>query len=83
MENFFAFYLIFDIFCSVLVGFVAMKKECSNGIAFLISLIFSPIIGFLYVLCSDSKEQNYQLRRQKEILSKMLDVFKGNNDKYN
>lgn len=46
------FWLIF----SILAGWLGSKKKIGFGWVFLISLILSPLVGFIVALISDKKE---------------------------
>lgn len=47
-----------DCFLSVLVGLVGSKRNIGFGWSFVLSLIFTPLIGLLITLISDERDQS-------------------------
>ncbi|MBQ6862345.1 MAG: hypothetical protein IIX12_07130 [Alistipes sp.] len=47
------FGLLSGCFLSVLVGLLGAQRNIGFGLSFLISLIFTPIVGLIFVLLSD------------------------------
>ena len=57
--------------------FAALERSVSLWLAFIVSAIFSPIIGFLFVLCFPTKVDEDTKLYLKAILDRM---DKGNGD---
>lgn len=63
MENFLFVYLLVNFVSLIPIAYAADKRTVGTGWAVLVSLIFSPLIGFLFILCHPSKaEIDYQQR---------------------
>lgn len=63
MENLFILYFVVNFISLVPIAYAADKRTVSCGWAALVSLVFSPIIGFLFILCYPSKSDlDYQQR---------------------
>ncbi|WP_118299363.1 hypothetical protein [Bacteroides ovatus] len=75
MENLFFIYFLINFIAMIPVAYAADKRIVSTGWAALITLIFSPVIGFLFVLCYPTKaESEYQekmLLRMNNILERL------------
>lgn len=75
MENLVFIYLVVNFISMLPLVWAADKRTVSNLFACVITLLFSPIIGFLFVLCYPLKEEiDYQEKmiiRMDKILQKM------------
>lgn len=74
MEFIFIYFIINLVFL-LPVLYAADKREVSLGKALLVSFVFSPIIGFLFILCHPTRDEiKYQekmLLRMDKILEKL------------
>lgn len=71
MENLIFIYAVMNFLSLIPTAYAADKRVVSLGFSCLIALIFSPLIGFLYILCHPTKaEKEYQ----DKMLRKMNDL---------
>lgn len=51
MEDLLTLYFLFSFLGSIAVFYAGLNRTVNVYLAFFVSLIFSPLIGFLFVLC--------------------------------
>lgn len=71
MNDFITYLFLFNIFGSLALMFAALERTVPSWLAFIVSVIFSPIIGFLFVLCFPTKIDEDSKRYLKAILERM------------
>ena len=63
MGNLIFIYALVNLISLIPVAHAADKRVVSTGWTYLVALIFSPLIGFLFILCHPTKtEKEYQDR---------------------
>lgn len=55
MNDFITYLFLFNVFGSLALMFAALERTVSLWLALIVSVIFSPVIGFLFVLCFPTK----------------------------
>lgn len=56
----------------VYAGYQGSKREIGNGLAFTLCFFFSPLLGLLFVLCSDRLDDKRLRRLQMDYYERML-----------
>lgn len=76
MENFSTYLIAFNIIGSLVLLFAALEREISMWLAFIVSLIFTPIIGYLFLLCFPTKVEVDSKILLKRIMDKLCEEEK-------
>jgi|GEM_PF-2970413 hypothetical protein len=69
MENYLSYLVAVHILGSFALAYAALQRTVSFWLAFLISLVLTPVVGFLFVLCYPT----YVEEDTKKYLKKLLE----------